>query len=1042
MAVNSIKIFDDTVLKLSVNQGLEDQRATETLGSFTMGELAYTRDTGRLFVGDNSDEAHFGLHQTVGGILVGNKYLGLIDSKPLVIFGNNGKPLNYETPTSPAGTQELASMTEQALLLKDSKYRLKSPEGATEEWQHWDRTATYNPKYNAYNGDYMFDIYNNAFILFDNRISGDINSKFQPQIKKDGPDEHKLPVSPETFIVDGEEIPSTDQRAVSLTRRTILQNYNKVNSDNTAATSVYGDGYVVMRIIEPDNESIRFRPRSFSSNGTPENGDGNYSHNIIEILKVAPKHLTDALGDDFVIDDVVYLNKDIANVNSITGNGGNLKIARNIIFATPNANARGSVGFMQWNFEAPGEIAEGSTDAYKLELIPDAMVADRDNSSVKYRRFIARISKDSPPIPTYRIALSGGLASSQSNPRVLSIDSSCTGDSYPTLSIDPTAEGEIFDGEETSPFATVDSDGLIYTNNLMVAKGGRIMNTDVYSDALYANAADKIDRYEEQNTSINYLKEPVTIISSSYDTSIFSDITGSINARLDFILNPYLYCRRKIVSSPNTTMLPSATGANTPDPTDSYFTSFSDTNVKVWNNLLMVMGQNHYGNLNSSNLNSEIPILNDSIDSSIKKPVFKTMDTYQVNDAETGKLAHNTFNDLEMLDDAVFAWYKQEITDPETNTKTTAYLLLDEFDSRPASEKETGTMQFEYLYLEDDTTNNLITGGNGIKTYESEEEGEKRTYYAIFDDSTLLNRLQSYFRYGNNSFGWRAKYSLTKQTGLSFDYAINFKQSDVDGINKIVFVNAANNKTTISNAKGWITDNRITVDMLLPNSNMTAMNFNSMLIYFDPPPEDQDDDWDDGEDNTNEEDSVAVFDIVKSVPYFIGAAPPSTLSNVKVYDGSSVVTGTVDETIDVANRVYIPNHARNIILEVTHITESNNRIGIFYANEFEDLKVNASGTSINQGFLPPFSQADYSGSGTYKLSVPTVRHDDSYIYSPNSKEKSLCVTSASETKIIEVPLQKSSFSDQRHFALRLANIIPSTTSAINYLAIRVLGYRV
>ena len=126
MATNSIKIFDDTVIKLSVNQGLEPQRSTEILGNFTSGELAFTRDTGRLFVGDNSDgeREHAGIQETIGGTLVGNKYLGLVDSKPLVIFENNGEPLSYEKETQYTGTQESANFKEPGLFTEKSKFRL------------------------------------------------------------------------------------------------------------------------------------------------------------------------------------------------------------------------------------------------------------------------------------------------------------------------------------------------------------------------------------------------------------------------------------------------------------------------------------------------------------------------------------------------------------------------------------------------------------------------------------------------------------------------------------------------------------------------------------------------------------------------------------------------------------------------------------------------------------------------------------------------------------------------------------------------------
>ena len=224
MAQESVTIFNDTVIKLSINQGLEEQRTQETLGSFTMGELAFTRDTGRVFVGDNSDNIgeHADLPSTIGGILVGNKYLGIIDSKPLTIFSDNGTPLSYEENTHFSGSQELPSMDEKALLKSESKFRDKSQEDAAEQWSNWPREAQYNKEYNAYNGDYMFDPYQSAFIFFDSRISGDENSETQPVVKKD---EDGTPVSPETFIVDGEEIPSSDPRAINIKRRTKTVNY-------------------------------------------------------------------------------------------------------------------------------------------------------------------------------------------------------------------------------------------------------------------------------------------------------------------------------------------------------------------------------------------------------------------------------------------------------------------------------------------------------------------------------------------------------------------------------------------------------------------------------------------------------------------------------------------------------------------------------------------------------------------------------------------------------------------------------------------------
>lgn len=117
-----IKIFNDTVLKQSILQGYESQRTDENLGKFTMGELAFTRDTGRVFVGtytDNKKSSDIAYKQ--GGLLVGNKY-----------YGSSGDGI---TP---------------------------------ENYTHY---PSYNSKYKVYNGDYTFDKSTCSLILFDKTIT-------------------------------------------------------------------------------------------------------------------------------------------------------------------------------------------------------------------------------------------------------------------------------------------------------------------------------------------------------------------------------------------------------------------------------------------------------------------------------------------------------------------------------------------------------------------------------------------------------------------------------------------------------------------------------------------------------------------------------------------------------------------------------------------------------------------------------------------------------------------------------------------------------
>ena len=160
MSANHIKIFNDTVLKQTILQGYESQRTNENLGEICMGELAFTRDTGRVFVGnfttqDNKKNSSY----VIGGSIVGNKYLGLLDSRPLGTT-TSASPLSYE----------MDSENEKGLLLKDSRYRSEGGDG-------WDKTSTYIDKYGVYSGDYAFDLFNNALIIFDKKITTNKNKQ-------------------------------------------------------------------------------------------------------------------------------------------------------------------------------------------------------------------------------------------------------------------------------------------------------------------------------------------------------------------------------------------------------------------------------------------------------------------------------------------------------------------------------------------------------------------------------------------------------------------------------------------------------------------------------------------------------------------------------------------------------------------------------------------------------------------------------------------------------------------------------------------------
>lgn len=200
MAQNFIQIFDDTVLKLTINQGLESQRTETSTGQFVSGELAFTRDSGRVFVGDFRQNVE-GSQETIGGTLVGNKYLGSIDSKTIELYNSDPskliKPLDYENDTRKTQNSGTAideayhlSSTERGLIGKKSKNKentlfFKEDQPFSEQnWNRWNRSSYYNYDYDAFDGDIIYDKFQNALVLFDHTIKNDneqtINEKVIP----------------------------------------------------------------------------------------------------------------------------------------------------------------------------------------------------------------------------------------------------------------------------------------------------------------------------------------------------------------------------------------------------------------------------------------------------------------------------------------------------------------------------------------------------------------------------------------------------------------------------------------------------------------------------------------------------------------------------------------------------------------------------------------------------------------------------------------------------------------------------------------------
>lgn len=262
MASQYIKIFNDTVLKQSILQGEEAQRQNPNLGRFTSGELAFTRDTGRVFVGNFSDAPKdTDLQYVQGGILIGNKYLGIIDSRPIAskeyeTTGTTGfAGLKYEEDNiNKSGEVEKALFKDNPRVKKDGKVN------------DWKNDPSFNSDYGTYNGDYLYDLWRNALIIFDNNIKPYNNDIIVEN-----------PSTTEEVVIDSNGNNITETGVI----RTPIEDYSTDSAMKDYP--IYGNGYVIFRLIEPDGTTIRFKEREFTAKPTDDNYQGNWNHNILEV---------------------------------------------------------------------------------------------------------------------------------------------------------------------------------------------------------------------------------------------------------------------------------------------------------------------------------------------------------------------------------------------------------------------------------------------------------------------------------------------------------------------------------------------------------------------------------------------------------------------------------------------------------------------------------------------------------------------------------------------------------------------------------------
>lgn len=571
MASNSIQIYNDTVLKQSILQGYQVQRTNPNLGKITMGELAFTRDTGRLFVGNYTNvKKDDDSKQVIGGILSGNKYLGIIDSKPLIHFSASGdtgwKPLSYESDV----TDNSINVTEKALFGQGSRFRNTDKNG-------WNKKSQYIEKYGVYSGDYTYDVYNNALILFDKNIT---TNPIEQPIRR---------VTEVNGILTEQILDKSTGEPISIenqTRRTPL--YNTEQNDNLRERPIYGDGYVMMRILEPDGTTIGYKNRTFkydkdnyNEDGSPTSNDNNWSHNYLEVLSVPASSLSASFDStQFIIPEegqgsVVQINSTLSKVNEITGISNKLTVPQTLSFKNSI-----SLIFDNTKIESP------NVNSDKILVLSKASDANTYNVSVANQH-----------VPSYTIQLRDGLKNTVTGENFLTItqDASNAGE----LSIGMSQSSNNFTSVDTighsDPFDTKQFSNYYYNGTGYYDVNGSLIRSQFYDITYHEAALSKIQQYESSNNvGLNLLKNPIPICWNTPNNDVLMSSTSS--AKLEYLVTPWIFCIKKHYLSGEAE--PKASSSN--DPSGDGTPATPSIDEESYNKNITVLGNNKYDDLSAT----------------------------------------------------------------------------------------------------------------------------------------------------------------------------------------------------------------------------------------------------------------------------------------------------------------------------------------------------------------------------------------------------------------------------------------------------------
>ena len=585
MSQQYIPLYNDDVVKISIKQGEESDRfnssgatisstvysLTSTLpGAFTTGELAYTRDTNRVFVGNFTNESKFLydstgkqiIQQTAGGTLVGNKYLGYIDSKPPLNFtlnndNRNAIPLSL-TETNTITNYEGTKITIPGLLTPESSFRsYEFTESGTTckktEDGLWSRQSYYNAKYDAYDGDLMYDRYRNALILFDHNIkpsyTGDItvqNNNWninwvagEPNAKNISTERKRTPLIP--WVGDRNQNDTTSSS-------NCVYNFSK---------DIYGDGYALFYNVIPDGDTITFIPRNFNSVTGESNDKPNFSHNVFTLKNVYAENLRSALNENyFKFGTTIELQPTIQLSEITSALNGSLTIPDDIII-----KSRYRFSFQQFEDINPSSTYylqftptsgnDGEPQRFIAKLVSGAPASMSTLSSVSPLSLLSA-SENTSNNTSYRIELGDGLTT-QDGKNYFILDNTHTKGSIiirNSLSANTqianynTALDNSLNGASSlvsNPYnINISNLSTYYSGNHILNASGQIIDENGFEKS-YADAAEKYtNQFDNINTKINYLNSVIPI----------ANISGDIDdINLKFRINPVVYCSTPSIST-------------------------------------------------------------------------------------------------------------------------------------------------------------------------------------------------------------------------------------------------------------------------------------------------------------------------------------------------------------------------------------------------------------------------------------------------------------------------------------------------------------